>query len=633
MNDCVAASLRFLPTRPPTSNDVFNFHKPPPFGQTACQSASLDPLPSSLPPSSPRMPLFCGEDAPLLPEAEQPAAVSPADGQRNRSLSPDNGSISLTTLDGRPISRGEVIQRLKRGESPSWSLNFSPQPSPRPTPRQSPQPALLPSPSLNEPEDGTAYNAGLEIERPRSALHSGDFHDKKRAKIQHETLGGSLSPPAPWRSPFFSSPIYRDEYPSRPAASPPNQHFLPPTSPLFHAHTNRDVDMTDRRNPFSREMAQTAPTTPPRYLSSHPFRAHQPRQSISIPPTPGRPRGISVSSDASPLHQSPLVGSYEESILRGRMSTTPSKPLDFIAQIGVLGYGKCKPSLQCPRHVTVSFPAVFYSYASSGPALDNQPSPYVGLIDVEHSFPPYDARGPPGGCYRIPRQGQLQIILKNPNKTAVKLFLVPYDLRDMQPGQKTFIRQRSYSTGPIIDMPLAESKISSSETPTLRYLIHLHICCTSRGRYFLYKSIRVVFANRVPDGKEHLRNEVQYPEPKYAPYKPSRDSGPAGQKAMAAALEAREKAARRRSTPFHFGICNMDAVDGIGDTGPGFELPRMSFPFAPVDNSLSRLESRLSMREQVGPADGIPLGVGELARSGEDREMSEGPREASFQLR
>ncbi|KKY16235.1 hypothetical protein UCDDS831_g07173 [Diplodia seriata] len=140
-------------------------------------------------------------------------------------------------------------------------------------------------------------------------------------------------------------------------------------------------------------------------------------------------------------------------------------------------------------------------------------------------------KSPPGGSYRIPQKGQLQIVIKNPNKTAVKLFLVPYDLGDMEPGQKTFVRQRSYSAGPIIDMPLnkrtnfgtdrPEASLSTSEDPndrpTLRYLIHLHICCPSKGRYFLYKSIRVVFANRVPDGKEKLRNEIQLPEPRYSP--------------------------------------------------------------------------------------------------------------------
>jgi hypothetical protein len=242
-----------------------------------------------------------------------------------------------------------------------------------------------------------------------------------------------------------------------------------------------------------------------------------------------------------------MVGSYEESILRGRMSATPSKPLNFIAQIGVLGRGKCRPSLRCPPHQSVEFPAVFYSYPnittlpgrnngsmSARLALEDQPSPYVGLIDVENKFPKFEkadkdgkAGAPSGGCYRIPQKGQLQIILKNPNKTAVKLFLVPYDLTDMVPGQKTFIRQRSFSAvGEEDGLPNSNLSNDSGNVgrQTLRYLIHLHICCPSKGRYFLYKSIRVVFANRVPDGKERLRNEVQYPEPKYSVWIPAKET-------------------------------------------------------------------------------------------------------------
>jgi len=290
-----------------------------------------------------------------------------------------------------------------------------------------------------------------------------------------------------------------------------------------------------------------------------------------------------------------MVGSYEESILRGRMSTTPSKPLNFVAQIGVLGKGECSSKLRCPPHAHIPFPAVFYSYGTADRQgwQSDQPSPYVGLVDLENNLPsgepapekrrqrledrlqlPLSNEGsransktrveegpaaethatrrirqkqkrrsgspkaPSGGSYRIPQQGQLQIVIKNPNKTAVKLFLVPYDLSDMEPGQKTFIRQRSYSAGPIVDMPLSsrnnlgtdrpEASLPTSddpnERPTLRYLLHLHICSPSKGRFFLYKSIRVVFANRVPDGKERLRNEIQLPEPRYSAYKPSRDS-------------------------------------------------------------------------------------------------------------
>ncbi|OIW32511.1 hypothetical protein CONLIGDRAFT_630190, partial [Coniochaeta ligniaria NRRL 30616] len=357
---------------------------------------------------------------------------------------------------------------------------------------------------------------------------------------------------------------------------------------------------------------------------SHPYQAHQPRRSLTSTPninlpglgspqTPGHghfgSRRQSISSDASPMLHASMVGSYEESILRGRMSTTPSKPLDFQAEIGVLGLGKCKSSLKCPAHVTVPFSAVFYSYASTthGRTMsEDGPSPYVGQIDLENglsnpedehrakrkmqtrypdrtsidqediamecsladtseheSKPPthprrsHSPKAPPGGSYRIPEKGMLQIIIKNQNKTAVKLFLVRYDLAGMEPGTKTFVRQRSYS----------DPEDTSSTRPILRYLIQLHICCLAKGRYYLYKSIRVVFANRVPDGKEKLRNEVTYPEPRFSPYKPTRVMLPMQQHPSGpAAMLAAEKAFRRRSSGFSFASSrqHMDALDGVG---------------------------------------------------------------------
>ncbi|KAF2837241.1 hypothetical protein M501DRAFT_903643, partial [Patellaria atrata CBS 101060] len=496
--------------------------------------------------------------------------------------------------------------------------------------------------------------AGLEIERPKSALHSGDFRsesDRSSSNSYQESL--STSPVVPWHRSFPRSELSRKnnetKYPFAAPSSygarstrsramsqsglPSSFIFLPPTSPLVQQTNNADLDFSpkvptransrsperaNRRHTFSPHSFQTYKSSsfnnyelnqsPPaarapsmRREGTFPYQAHQPRRSLSIamnmtpnstPQSPFlHPRRPSV-SDLSPLHHAPMVGSYEESILRGRMSTTPSRPLDFVAQIGVLGKGTCKSNLRCPPHVTIPFPAVFYSYATgNGRISDNEPSPYVGLIDLENGLEPAEdpekgrrrrrhhtssdneeqnfaleiknmkdevrakaerrkkekmkrrstsPKTPPGGSYRIPQQGQLQIVIKNPNKTAVKLFLVPYDLSDMEAGQKTFIRQRSYSAGPIIDMPLAsrnnlgtdrpEASLSYSDDPNdrpiLRYLIHLNICCPSKGRYYLHKAIRVVFANRVPDGKEKLRNEVQFPDPRFGTYKPARDPTP-----------------------------------------------------------------------------------------------------------
>lgn len=269
--------------------------------------------------------------------------------------------------------------------------------------------------------------------------------------------------------------------------------------------------------------------------------------------------------------------------------------------------------------------------------MTDDPSPYVGHIDLQHSSSPEEplssqtgfngesqsnpnrdghdnaaakhpsrkgkrrirtspASAPPRGSYRIPEQGQLQIIIKNPNKTAVKLFLIAYDLCGMEPGTKTFVRQRSYSVDPVIDSPKASKPQSNpalaSGKPTLRYLIHLNICSPSKGRFYLYQQIRVVFANRVPDNTEQLRNEVQVPQPRFSAYKPSRDPL-FGASSNAGAKLTAEKAYRRRSSGFGFGsdeVANYATQTFTGaspfsfDTGP----PIPPVPAIPFDLSVSR---------------------------------------------
>ncbi|CAG8284021.1 unnamed protein product [Penicillium nalgiovense] len=522
-----------------------------------------------------------------------------------------------------------------------------------------------------------------DIQRPRSALHSGDFregatepHDS-HAPRSYYTKPSSVSPFTHLSSspttPWFGAPALPPDFPKTSTSNENSQTDVivnararapsvgsfsssyvlkAPTSPLVYQANNTDLDFSSRVDHVdvseSLERKNRRRTLPPETFGNLQFSlpsnqisnlsspsppgqqdvfAHQnslPRRSLTsayslqLAPSPGgqippsRVRRPSFVSDISSNTHAPMVGSYEESILRGRMSMNPSKPLDFMAQIGVLGKGQCKGHLKCPPHVTVPFPVVFYSYPTSGfgrSISDDNPSPYVGQIDLENSLPkenPNSTRRrrrhpspagpregtpatggandsptcsaesrrrrekknrrsespkcPPGGSYRIPQQGQLQIIIKNPHKTAVKLFLVPYDLSDMESGTKTFIRQRSYSAGPIIDMPLSarknfgtdrpEASLNPTEDPqdkpTLRYLIHLNICCPARGRFYLHSTIRVVFANRVPDGKEKLRNEIQTPEPRYTPYKPSRETSISSNAGPNTRLRM-EQGSRRRS--------------------------------------------------------------------------------------
>ncbi|ETS82605.1 hypothetical protein PFICI_04481 [Pestalotiopsis fici W106-1] len=627
--------------------------------------------------------------------------------------------------------RAELIQRLKRGESPTWISRNAGRLSPfnssrklagelldsiwgqRPaTPvrnMQSPQgtssnsPGLLPPPNITpekgdlDGEDERRFREGMSIERPRSALHSGDFTQENTPTHRRTTTEGrrsdhdrttdyqdhhdhswmATSPPrdfTPFRLERIQTNFARSEE-SQPgfsslssSLSSTNFFYQPPTSPLVQSESHEDLDLANpidgidinsgyaksyRRHTLMSGLSgshgvgspsrMSIPSPSLRHEKTFPYQAHQPRRSLTSTPsflngtppqTPGylRSRRPSYSSDSSPMQHASMVGSYEESILRGRMSTTPSKPLDFVAQIGVLGLGKCKSTLRCPAHVTLPFPAVFYSYASSAHGrskMEDGPSPYVGQIDLENGLPNQEEdarskrkvqsraherkaadefqvrdegvighaagdarrsqkqkrrsgspRAPPGGSYRIPEKGQIQIIIKNPNKTAVKLFLVPYDLAGMEPGTKTFIRQRSYSAGPIIDN-LPELKDTSSATrPTLRYLVHLHICCPSRGRYYLYKSIRVVFANRVPDGKEKLQNEITLPEPRFTPYKAIRVMHPpiSASSGPGASLAA-EKAFRRRSSGFYMGVAGQTFDSTADYILPETPIPRQHFSY------------------------------------------------------
>ncbi|RMZ85019.1 hypothetical protein DV738_g273, partial [Chaetothyriales sp. CBS 135597] len=461
------------------------------------------------------------------------------------------------------------------------------------------------------------------IPRPPSALHSGDFdaqppladHLPQSPSNSHQlgaAFHGIYSSSPPWLKLDHHLPRYsnggsnevdaasafdlrahsRSRAPSLGSSLSSSFVMRAPTSPLVHA-TNSPVSEraetlmsedgativdrnTRRRTMPTHTLVQisslvSAPSSPPPvgYNYSSPFRSHQGRRSLSSftyqPASssqaifPSRQRRLSHTPDASPRNHTSMIGSFEESILRGRMSTPPSKPLDFVAQIGVLGKGDCPAKLKCPAHVSVPFPAVFYKYPTSTnmrTLSDDSPSPYVGTIDLSANLKPVEAPvrlkrkpqssnpdrfvdqipeqtdtsgdnhpTPIGGAYRVPQHGQVQVIIQNPNKTAVKLFLIPYDLGGMTAGTKTFVRQRSLSSGPVVEKALSTDPERTvldplSNKQIVRYLIHLKFCCLAKGRFYLHDNIRVVFANRVPEGKERLRNEIQLPEPRYSVFVP-----------------------------------------------------------------------------------------------------------------
>lgn len=189
-------------------------------------------------------------------------------------------------------------------------------------------------------------------------------------------------------------------------------------------------------------------------------------------------------------HKESLVGTYEESLLSGRMSAPSSPPVSFHVKLGALGYGdKCPAKLKFPKHLSTCFDAVFYDYDLHETGTLGRGSPYVGMIDLEeHYLKKRENKAAstkfPG--YRIPRKGQIQIVISNLQKTAVKLFLIPYNLSELNPKEKIFIRQKVYMQD--------QSKQSGGKA--LFQAVHLQVASPSKGKYYLYGDIRLVFQNR-----------------------------------------------------------------------------------------------------------------------------------------
>jgi hypothetical protein len=191
-----------------------------------------------------------------------------------------------------------------------------------------------------------------------------------------------------------------------------------------------------------------------------------------------------------------LLGSFEESLLSGRMSHSASSAVGgFMAEIGACGAGKT------PKHIKFDLPAAFYK-----PPGESSPSPYVGKVQLDA-----DRALLPTGRYRVPTHGLIQVMIYNPEKTGIKVFLVKYDFRDMPKKSRTFLRQRTF-------VEAKDHEVDGERRRRLLYAIHLRFVCTKVGRVYLHKDIRVVFTHRAPDSSENIKTITEGPSsPIYSP--------------------------------------------------------------------------------------------------------------------
>jgi len=183
-----------------------------------------------------------------------------------------------------------------------------------------------------------------------------------------------------------------------------------------------------------------------------------------------------------------LLGNFEESVLQGRMPINGTLE-GFRADLGASGSF-------CPKHVTFPVKVQYFNMSDS-----NTPSPYLGHIYFSDKKLKHKK-------YRIPEQGTIQLTIFNPNKTVVKVFIVLYDLREMPPLTKTFVRQKVVS--------LRKDPVTLEEIPTLHYLVHLSFISSKTCHVYLHTEIRMIFPQQAPDGK--LVTMTDGPtDPKYTP--------------------------------------------------------------------------------------------------------------------